>query len=287
MAPFVKELNVRSGTGVLLKYLPQFTSLRSLGIFGLTITKFVATILPVDVQSVRLKPLSIQSENVYPSLLRLTNLREVLINHTYDKNVISEVLDRNSDSLEHIILVYGARGDPPSIDWQSVKTMQNLKQLTFQMNEYDPFVSNIYNSRFYDEITERRIVANLENIFSNIGSRLQNIELEIDLKWVARAICGSQLNNLKELTFNNSIIDISGSQLESLGSFDELRKVVFTQKCTGTLQAILNIKKLVNSCYKLEKLILPGFTTRLSLGEELKDFFSKSKTRLKINGFIN
>lgn len=101
------------------------------------------------------------------------------------------------------------------------------------------------------------ITDNLKSTFSIIGSRLENLVLDIDLKWVARAIIGTHLIKLEELTLNNSILDISDSRVASFGSLVELRKVSFTQKCNGSQQTISNIKKLVNSCFKLQKLILP------------------------------
>lgn len=46
---------------------------------------------------------------------------------------------------------------------------------------------------------------------------------------------------------------------------------------------IANIKKLVNSCFKLKKLIVPGFTTTLRLDEELKEFLTNTNCKLEVN----
>lgn len=267
IVPYVRDLTLRGWplTSALLPHVNAYVQHLTLDSFQLK--DAVNVTWPRTIESFSLIDMDIGQVDtglLVRSFCELRHLKAIGMDSAWTPQMISELLEQNRDTLEHISVTVTADlcWETLGIDWTLVETMKNFRHLSLKRDTKKGHTHGL--GSLY-----------LDSVLLQIGHKLQRLRICcLRVGW-ADAIKEGHLRNLNWLDLNVND-DMDYWILEAICSLKELRTVILDRNVRGGSISDAGVMQLIKSCDKLAVLRIDHFRASTCFGERLKAYLKKS-----------
>lgn len=273
IVPYVRDLALR-GWPLTTALLPHVNAhLQHLTLDSFQLEDAVKVTWPETIESFSLIDMSIGQVDVarlVRSFRELRHLKEIGMDSAWTPQMISELLELNRDTLEHISVTVTADlcWETLEIDWALVETMKHFKHFSLKRDTKKGHAHEIRS--LY-----------LDSVLAQIGHKLQRLRICcLGVEWT-EAIQEGHLGQLQWLDLNvNDEMDFW--KWDRICSLKELRTVMLDRNVKGGSITEAGAMQLIKSCDKLTVLGIAHFRASTLFGERLQAYLKKSGRRLDL-----